>query len=205
MTEDSASCQTYPRDLDVVLPYAPPMYRSAEHLQEYGTTHYIVPPPVFDPTDLPPPYSTRNPTFFNSSCSVGCRDCTVCQCNRQKNSSGCLSTHRSCGRLPAQERELKAQVSLLNNCSRSCNTSVCTPLQQGNGARKELANMENHTVPHSRSKVAANNFSGSGGKSMTCREASRDCICPGPSEEAQSSATVEAATACLPSYRETVV
>lgn len=51
-------------------PYAPPVYHSVENFQEYGISSCIVPPPVFDPTDLPPPYSSQNPSLADSQNSL---------------------------------------------------------------------------------------------------------------------------------------
>ena len=51
-------------------PYAPPIYRSVDNFQDCGATSYIVPPPVFDPTDLPPPYTSRNASLSSSGFSL---------------------------------------------------------------------------------------------------------------------------------------
>lgn len=51
-------------------PYAPPVYHSVENFQDYGMSSCIVPPPVFDPTDLPPPYSSQNPSLAESQYSL---------------------------------------------------------------------------------------------------------------------------------------
>lgn len=51
-------------------PYAPPVYHSVENFQDYGISSCIVPPPVFDPTDLPPPYSSQNPSLAESQYSL---------------------------------------------------------------------------------------------------------------------------------------
>lgn len=51
-------------------PYAPPVYHSVDNFQEYGLSSCIVPPPVFDPTDLPPPYSSQNPSLADSQNSL---------------------------------------------------------------------------------------------------------------------------------------
>ena len=50
--------------------YAPPVYHSVENFQDYGLSSCIVPPPVFDPTDLPPPYSSQNPSLAESQYSL---------------------------------------------------------------------------------------------------------------------------------------
>lgn len=60
----------YPADASVLPPYAPPLYRSVDNMQDCGATPYIVPPPVFDPTDLPPPYSSRNASLSSSGLSL---------------------------------------------------------------------------------------------------------------------------------------
>lgn len=51
-------------------PYAPPVYHSIENIPDYGLSSCIVPPPVFDPTDLPPPYSSQNPSLADSQTSL---------------------------------------------------------------------------------------------------------------------------------------
>lgn len=60
----------YPADANILPPYAPPIYRSVDNVQDCGATSYIVPPPVFDPTDLPPPYSSRNASLSSSGLSL---------------------------------------------------------------------------------------------------------------------------------------
>ncbi|KAJ7394019.1 hypothetical protein OS493_003692 [Desmophyllum pertusum] len=60
----------YPTDLTMLPPYAPPVYHSVENFQDYGISSCIVPPPVFDPTDLPPPYSSQNPSLAESQYSL---------------------------------------------------------------------------------------------------------------------------------------
>lgn len=60
----------YPAETNVLPPYAPPIYRSVDNVQDCGATPYIVPPPVFDPTDLPPPYSSRNASLSSSGISL---------------------------------------------------------------------------------------------------------------------------------------
>lgn len=62
-----ADCST---DLTMLPPYAPPVYHSVDNFQEYGLSSCIVPPPVFDPTDLPPPYSSQNPSLAESRNSL---------------------------------------------------------------------------------------------------------------------------------------
>ncbi|EDO41456.1 predicted protein [Nematostella vectensis] len=68
----------YPTDLNMLPPYAPPVYRSVDNFQDFGATSYIVPPPVFDPTDLPPPYSSRDASMTGSRLSMT----TSCEHNR---------------------------------------------------------------------------------------------------------------------------
>ena len=64
----------YPAETNVLPPYAPPIYRSVDNVQDCGATPYIVPPPVFDPTDLPPPYSSRNASLSSSGLSLVVQD-----------------------------------------------------------------------------------------------------------------------------------
>lgn len=59
--------------------YAPPVYHSVENFQEYGLSSCIVPPPVFDPTDLPPPYSSQNPSLAESQYSLSSPESSTSQ------------------------------------------------------------------------------------------------------------------------------
>lgn len=79
-----------------MLSYAPPVYHSVDNLQAFGTTPYIVPPPVFDPTDFPPPYSSRNPSLSNSHSSLSYRDCgSYCGSSRRESHRTSLYTQHS--------------------------------------------------------------------------------------------------------------
>lgn len=69
-SEEQYTWNSYPTDLTVLPPYAPPVYHSVENFQDYGLSSCIVPPPVFDPTDLPPPYSSQNPSLAESQYSL---------------------------------------------------------------------------------------------------------------------------------------
>lgn len=59
--------------------YAPPVYHSVENFQDYGLSSCIVPPPVFDPTDLPPPYSSQNPSLAESQYSLSSPESSTSQ------------------------------------------------------------------------------------------------------------------------------
>jgi len=69
-TQDRYTWTSYPTDLSMLPSYAPPVYHSVENFQDYGLSSCIVPPPVFDPTDLPPPYSSQNPSLAESQYSL---------------------------------------------------------------------------------------------------------------------------------------
>lgn len=70
--DDRYTWVSYPTgtDLTMLPPYAPPVYHSIENIPDYGLSSCIVPPPVFDPTDLPPPYSSQNPSLADSQTSL---------------------------------------------------------------------------------------------------------------------------------------
>ena len=68
---------------------APPAYtcRSFETFQEFSTTSsFVVAPPVYDPTDFPPPYSSREVSVAGSDISVGENNTSIHNNNNSTNS-----------------------------------------------------------------------------------------------------------------------
>lgn len=77
--EDRYTWVSYPTDLSTIPSYAPPVYHSIENFPDYGLSSCIVPPPVFDPTDLPPPYSSQNLSLAESQNSLSSPESSTSQ------------------------------------------------------------------------------------------------------------------------------
>ena len=70
-TEGQYDWCPYPNDPQMMPSYPPPAYRSFETFQEFSATSTsVVPPPIYDPTDFPPPYSSRDVSVTGSQISI---------------------------------------------------------------------------------------------------------------------------------------
>lgn len=102
----------YPTDLTILPPYAPPVYHSVENFQDYGISSCIVPPPVFDPTDLPPPYSSQNPSLAESQYSLSSPESS----NNQAHFAACQNTEVHF-QAESHDQDLALQAPQCTTCS----------------------------------------------------------------------------------------
>lgn len=126
---------------------APPAYRSFETFQEFSTTSsVVVAPPVYDPTDFPPPYSSRDVSVAGSHHSVSENNTSV------HNGVNSRLSHNTAGTefVHTQENSPNVQVCqqcgrryrLSHQCTRDENWSVRLPPYQQN-ERNDNINGEN--------------------------------------------------------------
>lgn len=115
-TEGQYEWSPYPNDPHMLPSYAPPAYRSFETFQDFSATStFVVPPPVYDPTDFPPPYSSRDISVASSQISIS---------ENNANTDGTSGTSRwtsgqpSCSAARTQVTLVQQNYPIMQLCSR---------------------------------------------------------------------------------------